>query len=499
MTATLDVVHQEKPNANPLTCKSATALNMRRRLSQQSPRGEPASGVHIPLNDEEATGYNKSNPEGPSMTAAVGSTTGSTSAGDTPNVLSVPNTVVSTTCMHPSTDLDGMSVQHHCGDPVNMAKTASFAQAESASSVGASCSSIFQKRSSVTSASSGTSMSAAMNATKPTMKPQTQQLPRCSKNQSLTSTVSNGLSNEGTQQPYRVGLLHMNRDERRTDIGSTTGSKWIETPKEEDPRKPSSTTMRNVSAGAPPFLGCDWVSQSNHHPQAPTVQTVVMREASRGPDHSPRAPTTMATRSASVDGRWSQQFTAPSPPTAPPEPAATDVFFVRALAKVYEQLVKVSRAAPGREADSRPTRFHAIKAPDISIRDYLERIHKYFACSNECFVLSLIYIDRIIKLHDRFTICLLNIHRLMITSVMLATKFFDDVYYSNAFYARVGGVKTREINSLESHFLSLINYQLFVSPQEYDKYRRDVLFHAGVGPAIHPPAVGPSGGDTGHQ
>eukprot|EP01069_Polyplicarium_translucidae_P005315 Polyplicarium_translucidae@DN2761_c0_g1_i4.p1 len=169
------------------------------------------------------------------------------------------------------------------------------------------------------------------------------------------------------------------------------------------------------------------------------------------------------------------------------EAAATEESFVRALAKVYEELVRVSRCSPGREGESRPTRFHAIKAPDISIRDYLERIHKYFACSNECFVLSLIYIDRIIKLHDRFAICLLNIHRLMITSVMLATKFFDDVYYSNAFYARVGGVKTREINLLESHFLSLINYQLFVSPREYDKYRKDVLFHAGVGITPTPP------------
>jgi len=58
---------------------------------------------------------------------------------------------------------------------------------------------------------------------------------------------------------------------------------------------------------------------------------------------------------------------------------------------------------------------------------------------------------------------------------MLAAKFFDDVYYSNGFYARVGGVKTREINELEAHFLALIKYQLFVSPQEYDQFRRNVL------------------------
>eukprot|EP00923_Selenidium_pygospionis_P002041 GHVN01003152.1.p1 GENE.GHVN01003152.1~~GHVN01003152.1.p1 ORF type:complete len:129 (+),score=0.29 GHVN01003152.1:389-775(+) len=104
------------------------------------------------------------------------------------------------------------------------------------------------------------------------------------------------------------------------------------------------------------------------------------------------------------------------------------------------------------------------------------RIQKYFGCTNECFVLSLVYIDRIVKVHkEKFSVSILNIHRLLITSVMLAAKFFDDVYYSNAFYARVGGVKTREINVLETHFLSLINYQLFVSPQEYDQYRKQVV------------------------
>eukprot|EP00923_Selenidium_pygospionis_P002044 GHVN01003155.1.p1 GENE.GHVN01003155.1~~GHVN01003155.1.p1 ORF type:complete len:158 (+),score=2.00 GHVN01003155.1:500-973(+) len=78
---------------------------------------------------------------------------------------------------------------------------------------------------------------------------------------------------------------------------------------------------------------------------------------------------------------------------------------------------------------------------------------------------------------------------------MLAAKFFDDVYYSNAFYARVGGVKTREINVLETHFLSLINYQLFVSPQEYDQYRKQVVQACQTGDQV-PPAPAPAAAGT---
>lgn len=152
------------------------------------------------------------------------------------------------------------------------------------------------------------------------------------------------------------------------------------------------------------------------------------------------------------------------------EASSTDDSFVPSLATVLHHLVSISPPGLGEI-----TSFHAIKEPQISIHDYLDRIAKYFGCSNECFVLSLVYIDRIIKLHRNFNVSILNIHRLLITSVMLAAKFFDDVYYSNKHYARVGGVRTREMNLLETQFLTLINYHLYVSPQEYDQYRRNVL------------------------
>ncbi|KAF8817947.1 cyclin2 related protein [Cardiosporidium cionae] len=153
----------------------------------------------------------------------------------------------------------------------------------------------------------------------------------------------------------------------------------------------------------------------------------------------------------------------------------TEDSFIPSLATVLTHLVSLTPTDSEVACSGGITRFHGVVPPSITIRDYLTRIAKYFRCSNECFVLSLVYIDRIVKLHDGFAVSILNIHRLLVTSVMLAAKFFDDVYYSNAFYARVGGVGTREMNLLEAHFLSLINYQLFVSPEEYDQYRQNVL------------------------
>ena len=72
------------------------------------------------------------------------------------------------------------------------------------------------------------------------------------------------------------------------------------------------------------------------------------------------------------------------------------------------------------------SKFHALRPPAISIKDYLQRVAKYAACSGECFVLALVYIDRIIQSNPTFVVNSLNIHRLLITSIMLAAKFFDD-------------------------------------------------------------------------
>ena len=54
---------------------------------------------------------------------------------------------------------------------------------------------------------------------------------------------------------------------------------------------------------------------------------------------------------------------------------------------------------------------------------------------------------------------------------MLASKFFDDIYYNNAYYARVGGIANAEVNNLEMEMLHMISFSLYVSPEQYERYR----------------------------
>jgi len=105
------------------------------------------------------------------------------------------------------------------------------------------------------------------------------------------------------------------------------------------------------------------------------------------------------------------------------------------------------------------------------------RIHKYASCSNECYILALIYIDRLIQ-RNNFLLTELNVHRAVITAVLLAAKFFDDAYYNNAYYAKIGGVLVSEMNGLEVDFLFRINFSLHVTPAVFEKYRAELWSHS---------------------
>ena len=52
----------------------------------------------------------------------------------------------------------------------------------------------------------------------------------------------------------------------------------------------------------------------------------------------------------------------------------------------------------------------------------------------------------------------------------MAIKFNEDVYFSNDFYSKVGGIPLSELDDLEYHFLILTNFNIYVSPELYQKY-----------------------------
>jgi hypothetical protein len=107
--------------------------------------------------------------------------------------------------------------------------------------------------------------------------------------------------------------------------------------------------------------------------------------------------------------------------------------------------------------------------PSISIKDYLERLYKYCHISTSTIILTLIYIDRLCNI-NKFKMTYYNIHKLILSSMVVAIKYNEDSYFSMIFYAKIGGVSKTEMIYLEFYFVTLIKFNLFVKNELFNKY-----------------------------
>ena len=114
------------------------------------------------------------------------------------------------------------------------------------------------------------------------------------------------------------------------------------------------------------------------------------------------------------------------------------------------------------------THFTAPYLPEISIEDYLIRIIENTQIEESTLISSLIYIERLI-FKTNIKITNLDIHRLLLTSIVLSIKYNEDKIYPQSYYANIGGVDVEELNILESEFLSAIEFELFIGENEFQE------------------------------
>jgi len=119
--------------------------------------------------------------------------------------------------------------------------------------------------------------------------------------------------------------------------------------------------------------------------------------------------------------------------------------------------------------------FSLYPTPALDIKSYLWRIAHFTGCSEESLVLCLIYLDKLSEGNSRIIVTSHNVHRLLLTSALVAVKFNDDKHYNNVAYSQLGGVSLKELNNLEKMFLHEIKFELFVKSKTFRKYIRKFM------------------------
>lgn len=71
--------------------------------------------------------------------------------------------------------------------------------------------------------------------------------------------------------------------------------------------------------------------------------------------------------------------------------------------------------------------FDCNETPAMTIQSYLERIFRYTRAGPSVYVVAYVYIDRFCQNHPDFRISSRNVHRLLITTIMVASKYVEDM------------------------------------------------------------------------
>ena len=111
--------------------------------------------------------------------------------------------------------------------------------------------------------------------------------------------------------------------------------------------------------------------------------------------------------------------------------------------------------------------------PSITIKDYLERLYRYSKMNISTVILLLIYIDRITNI-NKFKLTYYIIHKLILSSMVVAIKYNEDDFFSMKHYAKLGGISKAEMINLEFYFVTLLNYNLFVKIELFNKYNENI-------------------------
>jgi len=104
---------------------------------------------------------------------------------------------------------------------------------------------------------------------------------------------------------------------------------------------------------------------------------------------------------------------------------------------------------------------------NIPVAVYLQRIAWLFDCSKECFVIALEYIHRLIRRRPELKVNYSTVHQLIVASLRVSNKFFDDKVVQSSYYAHIVDLPANTISVFERQLLYFLNFDLNVRPDQY--------------------------------
>ena len=115
---------------------------------------------------------------------------------------------------------------------------------------------------------------------------------------------------------------------------------------------------------------------------------------------------------------------------------------------------------------------HCCILDKYGIEDFVVLCYKCLDFDDHMLILSMMNLDQLLE--KGLVLTEQNIHKVFFLCMMEVHKYYNDVICYNKDYAKLCGISTEELLSLELEFLNYVDYNMNISDEKYNTYKKNL-------------------------
>ena len=112
------------------------------------------------------------------------------------------------------------------------------------------------------------------------------------------------------------------------------------------------------------------------------------------------------------------------------------------------------------------------KKEKYSLVDNLYLWVEKFNFDENLLILTMMNIDKILA--KDFILTSDNINNILFTCMIITQKYYEDEYFNDKDYSKILKINTKQLIKMEIELLTLIDYSLYISEEEFNKYKNNM-------------------------
>ena len=112
------------------------------------------------------------------------------------------------------------------------------------------------------------------------------------------------------------------------------------------------------------------------------------------------------------------------------------------------------------------------KKERYSLTDYIYLWVEKFDLDKNLLILTMMNIDKILA--KEFILTSENVKNVLLICMIITQKYYEDEFFNDKDYSKILKIDIKQLIKMEIEFLDLIDYSLYISEEEFNKYKNNL-------------------------